>query len=605
MSSSANTSPPAIERPGVIRALVESRTLPFKALLDLSLTNKTVRRLVFQESLRLSIKHIPLAHTRRSPLWCAIEADYPKGLHTALELGEFDRDMTSPNARMLHANGGRGVHILLSLCIANGSGRCFSFLMKWISNPAVPFTYDAKWLYEKAKQTALREGRVQCLLFLYDSDKDSLLPSPAPIYSTLLHQARSPTVVAWLSRRMPPGMDYLPILIAQCSNEYTQPALLEVLLDLVPRHELSLPVSSDERVDNTTALSAAASALHVPPIEMLLRPGARTFPAFSGNNVDTTAANPLFSAVSHRLPWETREPMGYSFSPASTQEEDEEDDDESNIPAPNPLLVHHAKLRQWHTQTSHLASRMYTAAMYLVDAAELEFSLRCGGDHGNNQQQQQQQLTDMLNTAALLYLHTLRSFLLKNLPWVLSSPSSPSSMPAARGQDTENRTNDKRAALLNQLIVTTNTSEAATTKPTTTTPWQSFLDAVRQGNALYDDDDDDDDNYSDLYNPTSTPHPKPHTIHTWQLSLSSRQVRSQLATHGVHLPQRLEDIWVLLATPTTGDVAARYLRVFVDEEVSRGLVGLWELVVAEERGSPVDLEVEQEAAAAGGEGSGR
>ena len=104
MSSSPNTSPPAIGRPGVIRALVESRALPFKALLELSLTNKTIRQLVFQESLRLSTKHVPIAHTRRSPLWCAIESDYPRGLQTALELGEFDRDMTSPNARMLHAN---------------------------------------------------------------------------------------------------------------------------------------------------------------------------------------------------------------------------------------------------------------------------------------------------------------------------------------------------------------------------------------------------------------------------------------------------------------------------------------------------------------------
>ena len=585
MPPSTTTSPSGIERPEVIRALVESRALPFKALLDLSLTNKTVRRLVFQESLRLSIKHVPIAHTRRSPLWCAIESDYPRSLQTALELGEFDKDTTSTNARMLHANGGRGVHILLSLCITHGSGRCFSFLLKWISNPAIPFTYDAKWLYEKAKHTALGEGRVQCLLFLYDSDKDNILPDPTPLYSTLLHQARSPTVVSWISHRMPPDTDYRPVLIAQCGIEYTQPALIETLMDLVPKSKLSLPDSSDEAVDNSTALSAAASALHIPAIEMLLRRGARMFPSSAGNSLDTAAANALFSAVSHRLPRESREPMGYPYPRASTDEESEEDDDESTIPSPNPLLVHRTKLRKWHTETAHLASRMYTAATYLVDAAELEVSLL--GGSAQDRKQHQQQLTDMLDTAALLYLHNLRSFLLKNLPWVLSSPTSVS-VSTAPGQDTT--TADKRAALLNQLIVSTTTPN----NPPTPTPWQTFLTSIRDRNALYDDSDfdsDDSDSDSDLHSSDlsdSSPSPSPTHPHApkqtkWFPSLSARSVRSQLAAQGVHLPPRLEDIWVLLATPATAKVAGEYLRVEGDEEGSRwGGVGLWELVFAGE-----------------------
>ena len=307
MSTSSNVQSP-LTRPVVIRALIESRKLSSRDEGALALVNQATFRTVYREEKRLRVRTLPFSD-RRSPVRNHIENDHSEGLEGALKLGEFDNDTTSVNGRLLHSSHGLGINLLLGLCIENRATRCFGFLLNWANKPDTPFGYDPMWVYEEAKTAALRDGKLHCFMYLHDHDKEALLGSPVPLYMALLRRVRGPAPVAWLSRRLPRQTDYLPILISQCSNKYAQPALIEVLTDLVPQARLNEPVSfswvsanGENITSEITALSAAAYTLHVPAINVLLCCGVPALPPYQQPPNNNHPPNPLFSALTHPLP---------------------------------------------------------------------------------------------------------------------------------------------------------------------------------------------------------------------------------------------------------------------------------------------------------------
>ncbi|KAK4238753.1 hypothetical protein C8A03DRAFT_14810 [Achaetomium macrosporum] len=533
-----------LEQPKVIRALVESRTLTGNDLLELALTSKAMFRLVYQECRRDKIKRLPFQANRRSPVWSVIELDDPEGLKEALELGEFDKDTTSPNGRLLHANGRRGVHLLMGMCIERGSASCLDFLRTWVDSPSTPFTYDPMWVHEKAKSVGLRSGRLECLLYLHDRDKEEespSYPSPTALYTTLLKQARSPAAIHWLSHRMPPNTDYLPVLIAQAGNRYTQPTVLEALIDLVPRGTLSSTISDPTDNNNNpctvTALSAAASALHTSAIDVLLRWGARAFhpdPAKqTGNSIVTvpSSSNPLFCALAaQHLPLGRPKPHS----------------------SPRPVPPRKLANQRWlATAVKPRATAMHATVAYLTEAAEIEFSVFWRKDPGRGQQV----MGEMLDFAGLVFVFSLRVFLLGNLGWLLSSSHSDGD---GYGDGDELRQRLLIDAVPGRVTAWSETPFVACSGRSVSVGGEGEDVKIAKGEA-------------DLGV-------------TWREGLSGRWVRARLREEGVGLVKPLEEIWNMLLTPTTAELAARYLK-FRPEKVESGnsLDLLWELLVAAER----------------------
>ncbi|KAG7288309.1 hypothetical protein NEMBOFW57_007840 [Staphylotrichum longicolle] len=552
---------PAIERPEVIRVLVESRALPRKAVKELSLTNKTIFRLLYQEKRRFKIKNLTFFKDRRSPLWTAINADLPEKLAKALELGEFDTDTTSPIGRVFHANNGRGIQLLLGLCINKGANHCFDFLLKWVDNPARPFNYNRMWLYQTAKLVAQEEGRLECLIQLLDNDKEGFFPSPKALYLALLRQVRSPSAVSWLARRLPRDTDYLPTLVAQCSVKYMQPALLEAFIQRIPTARLSAVVPSAwKRGVSATALSAAASVLHLPVVDLLVRRGAYMYPralAETSENIPNTFA----AAVSHPFPRINSPSPGYAPNNANQT-------DKTDTPS-NLAIV------KWHNLTQYHAASMRTILRILIDRARFEATVT--GHPAST-------IPTAINVAALTFIHTLRAFLLSNLPLLIAQHPG--------GTDPE------AAAEFHAGLVRPAPAGRRTV-------WSWFAPEYELDHA--------DGGADETALPLTW---RPNL--TWQHAMWMRDrlldldERQQLVQPGaVGLVPYLEAIWEMLATSSSvGEYAALYLKVEAvrggggAEEGSDGeerdeeryyeeggwetSAGLWELLVAEERVTVVE-----------------
>ncbi|KAK4155398.1 hypothetical protein C8A00DRAFT_13571 [Chaetomidium leptoderma] len=569
------------QRPEIVRALIESRKLSGKDLFALSRVNTAVFRLMFTEMKRLRVKTIPFA-TRRSPIWCIVEVDYPEGMDEALRLGEFDKDTTCPNGRFLHSDGGRGIHLVLAMCINKGSTSCFNFLMKWLDDPATPFTYNPMWVYEKARAAALRDGRLTCLMFLYDRYKDGRFPPCTPIYTTLLEQARSPAAIAWLSRRMPRDTDYRPILITQCSNPYTQAVLIEVLMDLIPKSQLSLPASlsanhnnnnnnsdsennSDDTDDtncnssdtrkSTTALAEAAAIHHLPAVHVLLRDGARAFAVCvkMGSVPHSATSNPLFRALAHPLVAHPADFFLLHLDPTPQPNSNGSGAGGSfDFEEYHSLEARERRKRTWQAQMERNAEGMRYVVAHLVDAAALEFPRRGGGgscDTISNAALKR----EILEWAAVVFVHTLRACLLGFMaarhPRVEQPRGRPLVVPAVRGRAT---------AWSGKAAVESRFGDEGRGPIWT----EADLDC------------------------------------TWRRPmLPAWLVRDKLEDEGFVLGEHLETIWGLLVTPTTAEALRVWLRFSMEVRDERSslvdindrspLDILWELLLAQERDVPM------------------
>jgi hypothetical protein len=650
-----------LERSDVMRALIESRMLSGKDLFALSLANRSICGVAYQEMRRLKIRMTPLftpfSGNRQNPLWCYMEFDRADAFKKALELAEFEKDTEGPNGRLLRADGGKGAHLLMKCCIEKGAARCLAVLMRW-ADDSQTFRYDPEWVHALATHEALDGGRrIECLLSLHDGDKDGSFPPPEPTYTILLEAARSPAAVAWLSRRLPPDTDYLSILFEQCGNRYIHPAVVEATMDLITREMMSI-VSPTQSTPNTFihAIAAAASVLHIPLIDLLLRRGPTIFfqdgQALCGPN--TSVPNPLHSALCHPLPGKPKE-ENHRLPRAPHRGLN------SWHPPRRPPTMADLKKR-WFRETSQTATLIYIACQYLLDHAYIE--VRCATALERDADKLEDRLrTDLRVGAAMVFLHNLRAFLLGNLRWLLPSspagtttpPSSVSSKPnrppgriqqrgkptlkpsqsssnlrddlltpASPGRKTAYSTSPLATALLtNSLLqpplpLPTQDDNNNNNNPQSEDSYdelkqqqqQQQQNKEQQQDEKVEEQEEQQQNL-ELQNPGADETSLPLT---WRAGLSGAVVRSRLEKEqGIVLPRKVAEVWGMLVTPGIAAAAEKYLK--VDAAAVEGLYSrggedkvelLWELLVAEAREAEeveeegVEGKVEAEAEADGG-----
>ncbi|KAJ4286906.1 hypothetical protein N0V88_007850 [Collariella sp. IMI 366227] len=142
---------------------------------------------------------------------------------------------------------------------------------------------------------------------------------------------------------------------------------------------------------------------------------------------------------------------------------------------------------------------------------------------------------EIVQYAALVYLHNLRAFFMLNLPWLLSQTST-------------------GRAIRDQLL--------APAKKGRMTRWMAVHDKewwLRSSEI--------------------------ESSYTWRSGLSGRRVKEKLQDADFRLPKRLENIWKFLLTSRTVQQAESFLRVDSRRYDSRDTCDeiLWELLVAEEK----------------------
>jgi hypothetical protein len=257
----------------------------------------------------------------------------------------------------------------------------------------------------------------------------------------------------------------------------------------------------------------------------------------------SAAANPLFCALAAG-----HLPIEFGTRPAREEEEEA------------GVIPKIEEIQRWFARAvKPRASGMHAAVAYLTDAADIEF-----GVLWKDRRRGQRVMGEMLDYAAMVYVHSLRVFLLGNLQWWLQDGDEDDGglkkkllTPAQPGRVTAWSETSIASSLLHCTTTTSNTSE--------TTPPEGRETGTE----------------------TSLPI-------TWRANMSGRWVRAKLqqelgvVSGGSLLPRPLEEIWNMLLTPTTAELAGRYLR-FDPERVSSGnsLDVLWELLVAAEReGTP-------------------
>jgi hypothetical protein len=586
-----------------MRAVVESGKLSNKDLFELSLANKSICGVAYQEVRRLKIRTTPFFNNRQNPLWCYIELDQPDALKKALELADFENDIKSTNGRVLHSDGGTGVHLLIKCCIQQGAARCLAVVMKWADRSS-KFSYDPKWVYELAWHEARHGGRrLECLLSLHDRDKDGSLPPPEPTYTILLETIRAPAAVAWLSRRLPPDTDYLSILFEQCGNKYIHPAVVEATMDLItPEMIRTVRPTQSRPTTFIHAVAAAASVLHIPLIDLLLQRGPTVFfqdaKALYGANVP----NPVYSALCHPLPGKP----------------EEERHRVPRTPPHNPPSMADLKKR-WIRETSQTANMIYVACQYLLDHAHIEAKCAAALER-DAEKVNDRLLMDLLDGAAMVYLHNLRAFLLGNLRWLLPSSSADTT---GTSTTTSSRSKSSKPARSNPKSNTKGTTNLRDALLTPATPGRKTAYSIsplatsllinplvqpppplpQQDHTDPDSDTDSDDEHTKQQQEKE--YEKEHhklelrypgvdeSIHplTWQPKLSGSIVRARLEKEqGIVLPKKVVGMWGMLVTPGIAAAAEKYLKVDAARVEGMYLRGkedqaelLWELLVAEAR----------------------
>ncbi|KAK4121453.1 hypothetical protein N657DRAFT_692013 [Parathielavia appendiculata] len=539
--SSSQAQKHSLERKDVMRALIESRRLYGKELVELSLTNTAIYRLVYLEKRLYIIRHVPFHAQRKNPMWCYIERDMPEVLKEALELAEFEDDK-------------RG---------------------------------DVHRPHE---------------------------------------QARSPVAVAWLSRRLPKDTDYMSILVEQCSIKYTHPAVVETTMDLIPP-EIMRNVSPTPSRPNTLthAIAAAASVLHIPLTDLLLRRKPTVFFKDGTALCSTTAPNPLHNALSFALPGKPQEkPRRFCLRVYPLHPEDFE--------TPGPPDI--AKLKKdWIHEARQTAFLIHAAVLYLLEQAKVELQGAASSSKGNKPKRQQQPpgpnqqlLTDLLDTATLVYLHNLREFLLNNLTWLLSDVDSNNNInklrddlltPASAARKTIWSSTPLFTALnKNHLLRQQQRAQRIRSHPEIKeVPKLEEIDFEKLERSDFEKID-----WKNL-NPWEWEGEQKQAERelaagnlgetaldvTWREGLFGAVVRKKLQREGIVLPHKVDEIWGLLVTETqkTREMAGRYLKLVEGKKKTKKTVGegdkvdlLWELLVAEEK-AVVEGEDEVEAGVEG------
>lgn len=265
-----------------------------------------------------------------------------------------------------------------------------------------------------------------------------------------------------------------------------------------------------------TAMSAAAGELSLCVMEVLLQEGVKTvFVGCRTHGVKKSAGwNPLIQALAHRMPDRPR---------------DEDIEDRPSISGAGSLDALRSKEKsrryKWEDKVDRTVSSLYNTFRRLRGILKDEFPVETDGPL----------FKEIVQYAALVYLHNLRAFLLVNLPWLLS-------------QSTTGR------AVRDQLLTPAKRGRM--------THWMAVHDKewwLRSSEI--------------------------ESSYTWQSGLSGRRVKEKLRDADFRLPKGLEDIWKFLLTSRTVQQAESFLRVDSRRYDSRDTYDeiLWELLVAEEK----------------------
>lgn len=338
----------------------------------------------------------------------ALDRDNATRLRTLLELVDVVNDADSLTGRVLHANEGRGIHLLMNECIKRSAPRCLKFLMEWTTEPNVPFTYELDWVYERAKEIANIDGAITCLLMLHD---EKICLAEDGLFESLLSQARTHLAVKELVSRLPIAVNLIPALTTQCEAATVQPLVIESFLRKIPPSDLFFPPAPLDGI-TLTPLSTAAHALHVPALTVFFREGVPALKHLLSSPIAGVhlwpTHNPLVAAMSQALPRPPCEPTPLPDLPFTPSHK--------TIPVPP---------KSWTTGLARLASLMRSTAITLLNQAILELFFP-NHSHSKTSQVTAECInlyTATLDRAALVFLHAVRTFLLDNLRWMISSSS--------------------------------------------------------------------------------------------------------------------------------------------------------------------------------------
>ncbi|KAK4445993.1 hypothetical protein QBC34DRAFT_428526 [Podospora aff. communis PSN243] len=303
---------------------------------------------------------------RTDPVQEAIRLDDVERLREVLESGIFYRDVSTPGSKLLRANNGtKGIHRLLDLCVKGSAVRCLYHLTLWCQSPHNVFKYDFSWLYNSAKEVALRTGRFACLLAL-DIAVVEKPEKRRALLKLMLTKANSADAVSQISDLLQgEELDYLPFLLHKASEPHSQPGVIEAFAGrLVRNNDINEADSKSEEI--MTPIAAASSMLNLSAMEMLLEMGANPFAA-PFNDTERNDHHPLFCVLAQTIPVEL--PM---------------------------------RSTAWRSAVRPIASRMHTATSLLLARASNTFK--------NTPAYRR-----ILAKAAGIFVSTLRTFILESI----------------------------------------------------------------------------------------------------------------------------------------------------------------------------------------------
>jgi hypothetical protein len=230
------------------------------------------------------------------------------------------------------------------------------------------------------------------------------------------------------------------------------------------------------------------------------------------------------------------------------------------------------RLADWRAALHRLAAPMHAAVAYLVDAAASEYGR--GGRHARDELL----LSRMLDRAAVGYAHALRGLLLASLGGVLSAAGGDRQEDddGCQGKGFGNGSGDNKmdvVELARKLLCKVPAGAVASA-------WRAEPDAA----VFFFPGEGGKEEEEGKEEPAGG---ESRVEYTWRPGLCGSWVRARLRDAGVWLPAEMEEVWNLLLTPTTAELAARYLVFRADTSAPRNSVDLlWDLLVAVEKGAP-------------------
>ncbi|KAK3361235.1 hypothetical protein B0T24DRAFT_692096 [Lasiosphaeria ovina] len=454
-------------RPEILGCLLRSGHLSNDDKQALALANTRFFLAARLECERLNVLQVPFSH-QKSEIHSAILRDDADVLRYLLDIGDF-ASTKSPNRDVLLSetpSENAGLGLLINICMELNAHKCREFLIEeWA--PANGFTYDKAWEYDLTRDPAQHYQLSTALQ---------------------LHSAPSAEAVVRLASSLPADFDYYPALLAHCRAPGSDPSLIAHLAQKIGPPDTPLGINSTDKSSgrSQTPLSEAARSLNIDAMHVLIKHGAD----YNEEGIVTASHNPLYAVLGEELPWR---PPPHSRSGAGT----------GVVIGPE---TRETVIETWRSNAKRTASLISSAVGLLMDERLFDANFKAFKRSKGYQ--------DMLNTAAVVYVDALRSFLLKSLKWQL----------AMRGQIGLLRRRARRIASSRSVRASTTTINAG-------------------------DDDDSEDPDGDNY----------YRNLDWHREVDGPRLQEALAAHGLQLEDDFVTAWEQLATPDMLEETHRFV----------------------------------------------